>query len=115
VVDLAVLREEDIAAILDQLGVSERHVVEKLLKEYVTGEVVSEPAVAELKECDASRLSPWLLERVRPTAPEGRSITVQTHKILREVALELCPAPDKSMSRTVRRRGSFGAVSQVGS
>lgn len=94
VVDLAALRGEDIAAVLEKLSPQQRRKVEGLLKEFSefgfasTGALLSERSVV----IDVTRVSSWLVERTDPER-SGANMTPSTRAALLQCATDLYPAP----------------------
>lgn len=93
VADLAVLHEDDIAAILDVLEAKQRTLIETLLKEHAGHPDTGAARPADRLQYDPARLSPWLVERIE--GPE-RAMTAQARRALRECAAEQFPIAAKA-------------------
>jgi hypothetical protein len=100
--DLASLRKEDVASILDQLNGAERTTIDALLLEHGGASVGS---IAQNDAFDERRFSPWLVERINDAS--GSSITTHARRVLRDCAASLHPGvqqqprPNKSGLRSL--------------
>lgn len=93
IVELAGYHREDMDAILDVLSPPVRHKVETLLREYRQIEADStlrlDPPATGF---DASRFSPWLVERLSASPiSEPSNMTDQARTALRSCAMNLFP------------------------
>lgn len=107
VVDLAALLPEDREAVLSELDASQRRVLEDMLREFggeaLAGEAVAPDAVAG---CDASKFSPWLVERMAETS--SAATTAEARKALHDCAVALYPRSERERSPGLFSR--FAAV-----
>ena len=97
VVDLAALLPEDREAVLSELDISQRRALEGMLREFSGEGLAAETAAADaVAGCDASRFSPWLVERMAEES--GASTTAASRQALHDCAVALYPrtAPQRS-------------------
>lgn len=107
--DLAAFRSEDISAILDCLEPAERDAVDRLLKQHA-GYSDSLTPFLDDAEYDASRLSPWLVERLADGNQAG-TMTAAVREVLRASATRLYPSRNNS-PRGNKDERSGGAPSE---
>lgn len=100
--DLTAFRSEDVSAILDGLEPVERDAVERLLEQHA-GHSESLTPFLERTEYDPSRLSPWLVERLRSADAKEFAISPATQEALRVCAARLYPLPKQRSSQQARR------------
>jgi hypothetical protein len=91
--ELAHLREKDVSAILATLEPAERETVDRLLKQHAGYPEILH-SVMEGAAYDASKLSPWLIDRLRADSNAGAlAISPASREALRACATRLYPLP----------------------
>lgn len=107
VVDLAALLPEDREAVLGELDVAQRRMLEDMLREFngesLAAETVSADAVAG---CDASKFSPWLVERM--SGESASATAAEARKALHDCAVALYPRTE-----VLREPGLFSRVAAI--
>ena len=89
--DLAGLHADDIAAVLADLKPAERQTVEGLLREHAAYFDATPGSATPSEEFDATRLSPWLLQRLRGEDRFVLSVTSEARQALLESAIRAVP------------------------
>jgi hypothetical protein len=107
VVDLAALLPEDREAVLGELDAPQRRVLEDMLRAF-NGEALAAEAVAPdaVAGCDASKFSPWLVERMAETS--AAATTSDVRKALHDCAVALYPRTERERNPGLLSR--FAAV-----
>lgn len=104
VADMAALHADDMAAILNELHAGGRQTVEGLLHDYASYADIGEaPVPGDRIAYDASKLSPWLIQRLQAADEPGYDMTAQVRHALRDCVTRLYPASSAAIPGARRR------------